>query len=109
MERHRFNESMWRKTINYGSFDYVRIVGVKKDISDKTLTIPTHIIVPMNADFDGDLLNVFRIIGMDFQKRFEKNMNPRYNLFVSRADGKANKEVIPVKDELVGFWAFNML
>ena len=36
--------------INYGSFDYVKIVGVKKDISDKTLTIPTHIIVPMNAD-----------------------------------------------------------
>lgn len=61
----------------------------------------------MNADFDGDLLNVFRIIGMDFQKRFEKNMNPRYNLFVSRADGKANKEVVPSKDSLVGFWAFN--
>ena len=28
----------------------MRIVGVKKDINDKTLTIPTHIIVPMNAD-----------------------------------------------------------
>ena len=63
----------------------------------------------MNADFDGDLLNVFRIIGMDFQKRFEKNMNPRYNLFVSRTEGKANKEVLPVKDEIVSFWAFNML
>lgn len=37
-------------SINYGSFDYVRIVGVKKDITDKTLTIPTNIIVPMNAD-----------------------------------------------------------
>ena len=37
-------------SINYGSFDFVRIVGVKKDISDKTLTIPTNIIVPMNAD-----------------------------------------------------------
>ena len=36
--------------INYGSFDMVRVAGVKKDINDKTLTIPTHIIVPMNAD-----------------------------------------------------------
>ena len=44
---------------------------------------------------------------MDFQKRFEKNMNPRYNLFVSRADGKANKEVVVAKDELIAFWAFN--
>ena len=44
---------------------------------------------------------------MDFQKRFEKNMNPRYNLFVSRADGKCNKETAPVKDLAVAFWAFN--
>ena len=36
--------------INYGSFDFVRIVGVKKDINDKTLTIPISIITPMNAD-----------------------------------------------------------
>ena len=55
------------------------------------------------------LLNVFRIIGTDLQKRFEKNMNPRYNLFVSRADGKANKEVCPDKDLLIAFWAFNNL
>ena len=87
----------------------MRIVGVKKDISDKTLTIPTHIITPMNADFDGDLTNVFRVIGADFQKRFEKNLNPRFNLFVSRMDGKVNKEVLPVKDEIVAFWAFNTL
>ena len=95
--------------INYGSFDFVRIVGVKKDINDKTLTIPISIITPMNADFDGDLLNVFRIIGSDLQKRFEKNSNPRYNLFVSRLDGKANKEVAPSKDILVAFWGFNNL
>lgn len=37
-------------SINYGSFDFVRIVGVKKDINDKTLTIPISIITPMNAD-----------------------------------------------------------
>ena len=37
-------------SINYGSFDFVRVKGVKKDINDKTLTIPTHIISSMNAD-----------------------------------------------------------
>ena len=55
------------------------------------------------------LLNVFRIIGIDLQKRFEKNMNPRYNLFVSRANGKVNPEVAPTKDIAVSFWAFNNL
>ena len=37
-------------SINYGSFIYVNIVGVKKDFSDKTLTTPISDIVPMNAD-----------------------------------------------------------
>ena len=37
-------------SINYGSFIYVNIVSVKKDFSDKTLTISSHDLVPMNAD-----------------------------------------------------------
>ena len=61
----------------------------------------------LNQFDDGDVLNTFRIIGEDFQKRFAKNLNPRYNLFISRMDGKANKEVLPTKDAFVGFWAFN--
>lgn len=95
--------------INYGSFIYVNIVSVKKDYSDKTLTISSHILTPMNADFDGDVLNCFRIIGDDMAKRFAKNLNPRYNLFVSRMDGLVNPEVMPMKDCIVGFWAFNNL
>lgn len=94
-------------SINYGSFICVRIVSVKKDFSDKTLTISSHILTPMNADFDGDIINVFRIIGEDMARRFNKNLNPRYNLFVSRMDGRVNKEVMPMKDCIVGFWAFN--
>lgn len=94
-------------SINYGSFIYVKIVAVKKDFTDKTLTVSTLDITPMNADFDGDQINVFRIIGEDFHKRFSKNLNPRYNLFISRMDGKVNKEVLPAKDSFVAFWAFN--
>ena len=94
-------------SINYGSFVAVRIVGVKSNLSDKTLTLSSQIIVPMNADFDGDVLNVYRLIGADFGRRFAKNMNPRFNLFISRMTGKANKEVLPIKDEIISFWAFN--
>ena len=93
-------------SINYGSFQYVKIVGVKKDINDKTLTLCTSTLTCYNADFDGDVMNVFRIIGIDFQKRFEKNLNPRFNLFVSRMDGRVNKEVVPSKDNLIAFWNF---
>ena len=58
---------------------------------------------------DGDVLNVFRVIGEDMTRRFSKNLNPKYNLFVSRMDGLVNKEVMPSKDSIVGFWAFNNL
>lgn len=95
--------------INYGSVLFMTIVHVKKDITDKTMTIPSHIIVGMNADFDGDILGAFRIIGEDMGKRFGKNLNPRYNLFISRMDGHVNKDVLPVKDENVAFWGFNVL
>lgn len=94
-------------SINYGSFIYVHIVSVKRDFSDKTLTISTHVLTPLNADFDGDIMNIFRIIGEDMAKRFSKNLNPKYNLFVSRMDGLVNKECLPMKDSIVGFWAFN--
>ena len=39
-----------KKTINYGSFNFVRIVGVKKEITFKTLSLSPIIIVPMNAN-----------------------------------------------------------
>ena len=42
-------------------------------------------------------------------KRFGKILNPRYNIFISRMDGRVNKDVLPVKDENVAFWAFNVL
>lgn len=41
--------------INYGSFLMMKVANVKRDIKDKTLTIPSNVLVPLNADFDGDL------------------------------------------------------
>lgn len=58
---------------------------------------------------DGDVLNVFRVPGKDFIKRFSKNLNPRYNLYISRMSYEVNPEMLPVKDENVAFWAFNVL
>lgn len=76
------------------------------DISNKVLTVSSHAIVPMNADFDGDILNLYRIISKDLIKIFDKNLNPRYNLNISRMNGKANREMLPIKDELTSFWGF---
>lgn len=94
--------------INYGSSTIMRIVNVKA-FNDKTMTIPSAILTPSNGDHDGDMYNIFRIPGEYFIKMFAKTMDPRYNLPISRMDGKINKEVAPIKNELAGFWAFNNL
>ena len=40
--------------INYGSFLMMRVVHITNDIKNKTLTIPSNVLTPLNADFDGD-------------------------------------------------------
>lgn len=47
--------------INYGSFLVMKIAGVKRNINDKTLTIPTPINATMNADYDGDFLRSINV------------------------------------------------
>lgn len=91
-------------SINVGSFDCMRVAGVKEDIYDKTLTIPNGILKPMNADFDGDQLNVFRIFGKDFIKRFRELMDPARNLTISRLNGTVNADTLPTKDEIACMW-----
>lgn len=93
-------------SINYGSFIFSNIVDIKKDINDKTLTIPTHIIGPANADFDGDLMNIFRIFSNDLAKKFDKTLNPRKNFSISRMDGKSEPSTAPIKDEVVLMYEF---
>ena len=93
--------------INQGSFQMMRVTHVTNEISNKTLTIPSNTLGPFNADFDGDVLNIFRIIGEYFSKEFCKCLNPRYNLYISRINGKINMETVPFKDEAAAFYQFN--
>lgn len=80
---------------------------VKKDFNDKALTIPTAIISLMNADFDGDQVNVFRIFGLDLGKRFAKALSPATNFYISRINGRVDSKMMPIKDEIAAFWAMN--
>ena len=95
--------------INYGSSLCMHVVRVKEDLDDKTMTVPSTILKTMNADFDGDIENVYRIFGEDLTKKFSKCLDPRYNLYISRMDGRVNKDTLPFKDEIIGFTYFNMI
>lgn len=94
-------------SINFGSFMYVKIHDVIPNIDNKTMRLNTRVIRVMAADFDGDQLNIFRIIGKDLNRRFARTMDPRYNLYIDRINGRVNRDMLPLKDEVVGFWYFN--
>lgn len=94
-------------SINFGSFVTLKIAKVKRDFGDKTLTLNRRILQTMGADFDGDQVNIFRIIGMDMTSKFTKNMDPTTNLFINRIDGRLNTAMMPAKDEAMGFFVFN--
>lgn len=86
---------------------FMRIAGVKSGTNDRTLTVPSNCLGPMNGDFDGDILNIFRIFGSHFSKKFAQNMNPRYNLYIDKMTGRINRKTMPIKDEVIAFYAFN--
>lgn len=93
-------------SINFGSFNTAIIAGIKSDINDKTMTINTRIIKTMNADFDGDQLNIFRPIGSFLCAKFAENMDPTRNLYVDRTNGHVNRDMLNIKDEVVVYHSF---
>lgn len=94
-------------SINHGSFLMMHVVYVTPDMDNKTLIIPTSIITDQNADFDGDMENIYRIVGADLAKAFGKTMNPRFGHAISRIDGRVNPGAMPIKDARTLFWLFS--
>lgn len=96
------------ETINYGSLLCVKIKSIKNEFSeDYTMSMPLQILSVLNADFDGDILNIISLKTKAIEKEYNKIFNPRLNLFVSRNDGMFNSDVSLFKDEIIGLWEFN--
>lgn len=94
-------------SINFGSFLMCKVIRIKRNLNDKTMTVNTRIIKTLNADFDGDQMNIFRIPGANICSLFNKCMNPIYNLYINRLNGRVNPNMLPLKDEVILFWCFN--
>lgn len=96
-------------SINYGSFLALRIINVKADIGDRTLTVNKRILILMGADFDGDQENIFRVFGDSIQSKVVRAMNPKYTQYIDKKNGRLNRALMPTKDEAIGFYEFNNL
>lgn len=95
-------------TINYGSLLLMTIVDIKREYdNDYTMSLPIQVLTALNADFDGDILNIISLKTREISDAFEKAYNPRKNMFISRNDGKFNNDFNLLKDQMIGLWQFN--
>ena len=93
-------------SINYGSILCMRVVHVTPDINDHTMSLPLFVLASLNADFDGDVLNIISLKITSMANEFYKKMNPRNNLFIDRNDGSYNSAAGIFKDQILGLYAF---
>lgn len=95
-------------TINYGSLLCVKIKSIKNEFSeDYTMSLPLQILPVLNADFDGDILNIVSLKTKKLEKAYDKVFNPRKNMYISRNDGLFNPDFNLYKDQLIGLYEFN--
>lgn len=85
--------------INVGSHGGFKIAYIKPNINDKTLTINTRVLTTMNADFDGDQVNIYRPLGCQV-KTIINALDPKYQYYIDGRTGYANNAMLPAKDEI---------
>ena len=95
-------------TINYGSLMSMKVKKVRPILDDNyTMSLPIAILAALNADFDGDILNIISLKFVKLSKEFDENYNPRKNMFISRNDGLFDKNYGLPKDQMIGLFKFN--
>ena len=93
-------------SINYGSYITMKVEKISNDITDYCMGIPPYILAKPNADFDGDIMNIFcHKLGKIGEEYYKLN-NPRSNMFVSHNDGRFDMDTAPFKDSIAGLYAY---
>lgn len=86
----------------------MKVVRIKKEYNeDYTMSLPLSILTILNADFDGDALNIYSLKTKLMIKAHVKSYDPTRNLFISRNDGLFNSEMNLIKDQIIGLYQFN--
>lgn len=92
-------------TINLYSLLELKIRKVKKDWKRTTLSVPLYILAGLNADFDGDILNMIALFQDEFIRIFRK-FDPLERYIMSRDDGRLNKLYAISKGQLIDLYHY---
>lgn len=95
-------------TINAKSIIYMRIIDVRPELNEnQTLSMPLMVLSGLNADFDGDELNIFAMKWEELNKEVNRIYNPRESHMISRHDGMVDSTSSLIKDQAIGLYVFN--
>ena len=92
-------------TLNYYSILLMRVRKVKSDVTDFTLSVPLSVLPGLNADFDGDILNIIGIMSKELEHAFRK-FDPVTRMIISRDSGLLNPYFMIEKSQMIDVYNF---
>ena len=94
-------------TLHYGSI--MQMYCVKIYTKSYAMGLPLQILTPLNADFDGDVMNILWIINDEFYKYAKRVFNTRDAMFISRNNGYVNEDMLHSRETLMNWNTQHML
>lgn len=88
-------------SINIGSILAMRIVGIKHDFNDMTMSVHNLILTLLAADFDGDVLNLYSLKDNETKELFKLIFSP-INLLIDPKNGLFNESLNLERDQVLG-------
>lgn len=87
-------------SIAIGSIFMLNVAAVKDDFTDLTISVSNNILTNLNADFDGDVLNIFALLTTE-QKHYFETLKPS-KLVIDKNNGKFDRGLSISKDGRYG-------
>lgn len=88
-------------TINIGSILYLKVIDVKHDFNDLTMSLNNFILTLLAGDFDGDVLNLISIKDKSSKDIFKHIFSP-INLIIDPKNGNFNGDLNLERDQVLG-------
>lgn len=92
-------------TLNYYSMLLMKIRRIKRSGTDYCLSVPLSILTGLNADFDGDILNIIAILNESIKRMFRK-YDPITRMIIARDTGLLNTYFSVSKSQKIDLYQF---
>ena len=92
-------------SLNYGSILTMKVIEVKEDYDDLTMSVPLNVLGLLAGDFDGDVLNIISLKTQEFVNHYNNILNPK-GMMIDRNDGRFNRKMNLIKDQMIGLFSF---